>query len=145
MFTEGRPDCRAVATAGLWFQQSRSNKADKEEKQALMDQLKSMQGQLEVAGRQLVYSDRQHEETRKDLEASIRELKLEIRHHRAGHDQTNTTHDDLFSREQVWEIMAEEDSNKGGRMEMPRLRSDWDELLDRMKVEERDQRQLLFI
>lgn len=122
---------RAVATAGLWFQQSRSNKAEKEEKKALLNKLKELQGQLEMAGRQLVRSDREHEETKKELEASINDIKLEIRHLHG--DWSDFKEQDLFSREQIWEVIAEDDAKRGGRREMPKLKSEWEELLDRLK------------
>ena len=122
---------RAVATAGLWFQQSRSNKAEKEEKRALLNKLKELQGQLEIAGRQLVRSDREHEETKKELEASINDVKLEIRHIHG--DWSDFKEQDLFSKEQIWEVIAEDDAKRGGRREMPKLKSEWDELLDRLK------------
>src|SRR5271156_3692430 len=112
---------RAVATAGLWFQQSRSNKAEKEEKRALLNKLKELQGQLEIAGRQLVRSDREHEETKKELEASINDVKLEIRHIHG--DWSDFKEQDLFSKEQIWEVIAEDDAKRGGRREMPKLKS----------------------
>jgi len=122
---------RAVATAGLWFQQSRSNKAEKEEKKALLNKLKELQGQLEMAGRQLVRSDREHEETKKELEASINDIKLEIRHLHG--DWSDFKEQDLFSKEQIWEVIAEDDAKRGGRREMPKSKSEWEELLDRLK------------
>jgi hypothetical protein len=100
---------RAVATTGLWFQQSKSNRSEKEEKQALMEKLKQMQEQLEFAGKQLV---RQHEETRKELESVISDLKLETRHIRG--DWNDFKEQDLFTSEQVWEIIAKDDAKRGG-------------------------------
>src|SRR5947199_6076893 len=90
---------RGVATAGLWFQQSRSNKSEKEEKQALLEKLRQMQLQLEIAGRRLVQSDREHEETRREVETAINDLKLEIRHIHG--DWSDFKEKDLFSREEV--------------------------------------------
>jgi hypothetical protein len=130
---------RGVAAAGLWFQQGRSNKAEKEEKKALMDKLKEMQMQLEIAGRQLVQSDRQHEETRKDLEKGINDLKLEIRHIHG--DWSDFKEHDLFSREEIWEIIAEDDAKRGGRREMPRLRGEWEDLMDRLREENNGERE----
>jgi hypothetical protein len=124
---------------GLWFQQGRSNKAEKEEKKALMDKLKEMQGQLEIAGRQLVQSDRQHEETRKDLEKAINDLKLEIRHIHG--DWSDFKEEDLFSREEIWEVMAEDDAKRGGRRAMPRLKGEWEDLMDRLRDENNGERE----
>lgn len=130
---------RGVATVGLWFQQSRSNKSERDEKQALIEKLKKMQDQLEFAGRQLVQSDRQHEETRKELESAINDLKLEIRHIRG--DWSDLKEHDPFTREQLWEIIAEDDAKRGGRREMPKLKGEWDELLDRLRSEDNSERE----
>jgi len=130
---------RAVATAGLWFQQSRSSKSDKEEKQALLDKLKQLQVQLEIAGRQLVLSDRQHDETRKELESAINDLKLEIRHIHG--DWSDFKEQDLFTREEVWEVIAEDDAKRGGRRDMPKLKGEWEELIDRLKDEQNNERE----
>ena len=118
---------------GLWFQQNRSNKSEKEEKQALMEELKQMKGQLEIAGRQLVQTDRRHEETRKELESSINDLKLEIRHIHG--DWSDFKKDELFTRDEVWAVVAENDAKLGGRREMPKLKGEWEELLDRVRAE----------
>src|SRR5271170_2545714 len=134
-----RTNGRAVAGAGLWFQQNRSNKSDRKEKQALMEELKQMKGQLEIAGRQLVQSDRQHEETRKDLESAINDLKLEIRHIHG--DWSDFKEQELFSRQEVWEIMAEVDAKKAGRREMPKLKGEWEDLLDRLREEQGNDRE----
>jgi hypothetical protein len=128
-----RTDVSAVAGAGLWFQQVRSNKAEKEEKKALMRKLHQMQEQLEIAGRQLIQSDRQHDETRKDLESAINDLKLEIRHIHG--DWSDFKEQDLFSKEEIWEVIAADDEKRGGRREMPRLRGEWGELLDNLRDE----------
>ena len=125
---------RAVASAGLWFQQSRSNKAEKEEKRALLNKLMQMQEYLETAGRQLVLSDRRHEETRKGLEAAINNLKSEIRHIHG--DRGDFKQEDFFSKEEVWDIIAQDDAKLGGRCEMPKLKAEWDELLDRIRSQE---------
>jgi len=117
----------------LWFQQSRSNKAEKEEKKALLDKLKELQGQLEIAGRQLVQSDREHEETKKEFEAAINDVKMEIRHIRGN--WSDLKEQDLFSKEQIWEVIAEDDAKRGGRRGMPKLKGQWDDLLDRLKNE----------
>jgi hypothetical protein len=127
----------------LWFQQVRSNKAEKEEKAALMEKLKQLQVQLEIAGRQMVQSDRQHDETRKDLETAINDLKLEIRHIHG--DWSDFKEHELFSREEVWEVIAEDDAKRGGRREMPKLKGEWEEILDRLRDEthgERERRML---
>jgi hypothetical protein len=132
-------DCvRAVATAGLWFQQTRSNKAEKEEKKTLTDKLKQMQTQLEIAGRQLVQSDRQHGETVKELRSAINDLKLEIR--RFQGDWSDLKEEELFTREQVWEVIAEDDAKSGGRNEMPKLKGEWKELLDRLKEQQKTEK-----
>jgi optic atrophy 3 protein len=130
---------RAVAGVGLWFQQGRSNKAEKEEKKMLLDKLKHMQDQLEMAGRQLVQSDRQHEELRKDLEGAISDLKLEIRkiHGHATHFKEH----DLFSKEEAWEIIAEDDAKRGGRRKRPKLKGEWEELLDRLRLQQNNERE----
>jgi hypothetical protein len=132
-------DGRAVASAGLWFQQNRSNKSEREEKRALLEELKQMKGQLEIAGRQLVQSDRQHDETRKDLESAISDLKLEIRHIHG--DWSDFKKEDLFQKEEVWEVMAESDAKLGGRREMPKLKGEWEERLDRLRAEQGNERE----
>src|SRR5271163_798555 len=99
-----------------------------------MESVKEMRAQLEIAGRQLIQSDRQHEETRKDLDSAINDLKLEIRHIHG--DWGDFKHEDLFSKDEVWEVIAEDDAKRGGRREMPKLKGDWDDLLDRMRDEE---------
>jgi predicted component of type VI protein secretion system len=124
---------------GLWFQQVRSNKAEKEERAALIDKLKAMQVQLEIAGRQLMQSDRQHDETRKDLESAINDLKLEIRHIHG--DWSDFKEQDLFSREEIWEVIAENDAKRGGRREMPKLKGEWEEVLDRLRDENHGERE----
>ena len=129
----------AVATAGLWFQQGRSNKAEKEEKQALMTKIHQLQDQLEIAGRQLVQSDRQHEELRKDLESAINDLKLEIRHIHG--DWSDFKENELFSKEEIWEVIAQDDAKRGGRRDVPKLKSDWEELLDRLRDEQNGERE----
>src|SRR5439155_19312376 len=109
--------------------QSRSNKFEKEEKQALFEKLIQLQAQLEIAGSRLVQSDRQLEETRKEFETAINDLKLEIRHIHG--DWSDFKEKGLFSREEVWEIIAEDDAKRGGRREMPKLKGEWEGLLDR--------------
>jgi hypothetical protein len=104
-----------------------------------MEKLRAMQIQLEIAGRQLVQSDRQHDETRKELETAINDLKLEIRHIHG--DWSDFKKDELFSREEVWEIIAENDAKLGGRREMPKLRGEWDEVLDRLRYESHEERE----
>ena len=104
-----------------------------------MEKLKQMQGQLEIAGRQLVQSDRQHDETRKEFETAINDLKLEIRHIHG--DWSDFKEKDLFSREEVWEIIAEDDAKRGGRREMPKLKGEWEELLDRLRSERDNERE----
>ena len=104
-----------------------------------MEKLKQMQEQLEIAGRQLVQSDRQHEEIRKEFETAINDLKLEIRHIHG--DWSDFKEKDLFSREEVWEIIAEDDAKRGGRREMPKLKGEWEELLDRLRSEENNERE----
>jgi len=134
---------RAVATAGLWFQQTRSNKAEKEEKQALLQKLKDLQLQLEIAGRALVQSDRQHAETRKDLESAINDLKLEIRHIHG--DWSDFQPDDMISKEEVWEVIAADDAKRGGRREMPKLKGEWQEILDRLRDGESGERERRYL
>ena len=123
----------------MWFQQSRSNKFEKEEKQALFEKLIQLQAQLEIAGSRLVQSDRQLEETRKEFETAINDLKLEIRHIHG--DWSDFEEKGLFSREEVWEIIAEDDAKRGGRREMPKLKGEWEGLLDRLRSERNNQRE----
>ena len=113
-----------------------------------MNKIKQLQEQLEIAGRQLVQSDRQHEELRRDLESAINDLKLEIRHIHG--DWSDFKEQELFSKEEIWEVMAEDDAKRGGRRELPKSKGEWDELLDRLKEEEeekekREMRTLSFI
>jgi hypothetical protein len=96
-----------------------------------MNKIKQLQEQLEIAGRQMVQSDRQHDELRKDLESAINDLKLEIRH--IYGDWSDFTEHELFSKEEVWEVMAEDDAKRGGRREVPKLKGEWEELLDRLR------------
>jgi hypothetical protein len=117
----------------------RSNKSEKEEKKALMEKIKQMQAQLEIAGRQLLQSDRQHEETRKELESAINDLKLEIRHIHG--DWSDFKEQDLFSKEEIWEIIAADDEKRGGRREIPKLKGEWEELLDNLKGESNGERE----
>lgn len=98
-----------------------------------MQKLRQMQDQLEIAGRQLIQSDRQHDETKKDLESAINDLKLEIRHIHG--DWSDFKERDLFSKEEIWEIIAADDEKRGGRREMPKLKGEWGELLDNLRVE----------
>jgi hypothetical protein len=105
----------------------------------LMEKLRQMQTQLEIAGRALVQSDRQHEETRKEMETAINDLKLEIRHIHG--DWSDFKQHDLFSREEVWEVMAEDDAKRGGRREMPKLKGEWEDLLDRLRDETHGKRE----
>ena len=104
-----------------------------------MDKLKAMQVQLEIAGRQLMQSDRQHDETRKDLESAINDLKLEIRHIHG--DWSDFKEQDLFSREEIWEVIAENDAKRGGRREMPKLKGEWEEVLERLRDENHGERE----
>ena len=103
-----------------------------------MEKLKQMQQQLQIAGRQLVQSDRQHDETRKEFETAINDLKLEIRHIHG--EWSDFKEKDLFSREEVWEIIAEDDAKRGGRREMPKLKGEWEDLLDRLRIERDNER-----
>ena len=105
----------------------------------MLEKVKQMQSQLEIAGRQLVQSDRQLEETRKEFETAINDLKLEIRHIHG--DWSDFKPHDLFTREEVWEVIAEEDAKRGGRREMPKLKGEWDELLDRLRSEQNNERE----
>jgi chromosome segregation ATPase len=104
-----------------------------------MGELKQMKEQLEIAGRQLVQSDRQHEETRKELEAAINDLKLEIRHIHG--DWSDFKEQELFSRQEVWEVIAEVDAKKAGRREMPKLKGEWEGILDRLREEQGNDRE----
>jgi hypothetical protein len=104
-----------------------------------MEKLKQMQEQLQIAGRQLVQSDRQHEETRKELETGINDLKLEIRHIHG--DWSDFKEKDLFSQEEVWEIIAEDDAKRGGRREMAKLKGEWEVLMDRLRSEQNNERE----
>lgn len=104
-----------------------------------MEKIKQMQEQLEIAGRQLIQSDRQHEQTRKEFETAINDLKLEIRNIHG--DWSDFREKDLFSQEEVWEVIAGDDAKRGGRREMPKLKGEWEELLDRLRSEQNNERE----
>lgn len=104
-----------------------------------MTKIHQLQDQLEIAGRQLVQSDRQHEELRKDLESAINDLKLEIRHIHG--DWSDFKENELFSKEEIWEVIAQDDAKRGGRRDVPKLKSDWEELLDRLRDEQNGERE----
>jgi len=104
-----------------------------------MTKIKQLQDQLEIAGRQLIQSDRQHDELRKDLESAINDLKLEIRHIHG--DWSDFKEQELFSKEEVWEVIAEDDAKRGGRREVPKIKGEWEELLDRLRDEQNNERE----
>ena len=84
-------------------------------------------------------SDRQLDETKKELEAAINDLKLEIRHIHG--DWSDFNEQDLFSKEEIWEVIAAEDATRGGRREMPKLKGEWEQLMDRLKDEQNKERE----
>lgn len=131
---------RAVATAGLAFQQSRSSRKEKEKEKIQEDKLKQLAARQRLGAKELHKLQRQYEDVLRMNENLRILISLKFRHLEGDWD--DLTPHELFSREEIWDVMAEEDEKLGGRRELPKLKSDWNELLQKLKREEKVNRDI---